>query len=135
MPYPANWRESHVPPSQELVERRAKHQKLFAGIDDKDEEPLPLPPVAAFEPPAPAPVAAAKPLQLADWPLTADAARKLQQTAMADAPPKELTLAGGVKMKFAVIPAGRFVMGSLPRRGERSRPKRPSRSPGLSTSA
>jgi formylglycine-generating enzyme required for sulfatase activity len=113
VPYPLNWRESHVPPSRELVERRAKHQKLFAGIDDKDEEPLPLPPVAAFEPPAAAPAPAAAPLRLSGWPLTADAARKLQQATAAAVPPKELTLAGGVKMNFAVIPAGRFVMGSL----------------------
>ena len=113
VPYPANWRESHQPPSQELVDRRAKHQKLFAGIDDKDEEPLPPAPVVAFEPPAPAPARAAKPLRLDGWPLTADAAGKLQQAASAAVPPKELALTGGAKMKFAVIPAGRFVMGSL----------------------
>ena len=69
VPYPANWHESHVPPSPELVERRVKHQKLFAGIDDKDEEPLPLPPVAAFEPPAAAHASAAKPLRVSGWPL------------------------------------------------------------------
>ncbi len=113
VPYPANWRESHQPPSQELVDRRAKHQKLFAGIDDKDEEPLPPAPVVAFEPPAPAPARAAQPLRLDGWPLTADAAGKLQQAASAAVPPKELALTGGAKMKFAVIPAGRFVMGSL----------------------
>ena len=113
VPYPANWRESHVPPSQELVERRAKHQKLFAGIDDRDEEPQPLPPVAAFEPPAPVPASTAKPLAIAGWPLTADAAKKLQQATAAAMPPRELTLSGGIKMNFAVIPAGRFVMGSL----------------------
>ena len=42
-------------PRDELVERRAAHQKLLAGIDDHDEDPLPLPPVAPFEPPAAAP--------------------------------------------------------------------------------
>ena len=59
VPYPANWRESHRPPQDEQVERRAKYKKLFADIDDRDEDPLPLPPIAAFEPPQPAPAPAA----------------------------------------------------------------------------
>ena len=110
VPYPANWRESHRPPRDELVERRAAHQKLLAGIDDHDEDPLPLPPVAAFEPPAPAPARPAAALTCDHWPFGAQEARALQRSA--GAVETSLDLGDGAAMKFSLIPAGRFVMGS-----------------------
>jgi formylglycine-generating enzyme required for sulfatase activity len=110
VPYPANWRESHRPPRDELVERRAAHKKLLAGIDDHDEDPLPLPPVAPFEPPAAAPARPAAGLTCAHWPLGVQEARALQRAA--GAVETSLDLGDGAAMKFSLIPAGRFVMGS-----------------------
>ena len=111
VPYPANWRESHRPPNDELVQRRAEHQRLLAGIDDHDEDPLPLPAVAPFEPPAAGPAASAARVVCDHWPLAAQEARVLQRAA---GHPLEtsLDLGDGATMKFSLIPAGRFVMGS-----------------------
>jgi formylglycine-generating enzyme required for sulfatase activity len=108
IPYPANWRESHRPPRDEQVATRVKHQKLFAGVDDRDEEPLPLPPVAAFEAPPAQPAAPAAPA-LAGWPFSAEQAAAMQKAA--GEPRLELDLGDGVKMQFVLVPAGRFVMG------------------------
>ena len=69
VPYPANWRESHRPPRDEQVQRRAEHQQLLAGIDDHDEDPLPLPPVARVRAARPAPRPAGGPLTCDHWPL------------------------------------------------------------------
>jgi formylglycine-generating enzyme required for sulfatase activity len=110
IPYPANWRESHRPPRDEQVALRAKHQKLFAGIEDRDEEPRPLPPVAKFEPP-PAEPAAPAPLALDGWPFPAAQAQAMQRKAGPAS--MELDLGNGVKMQFVLVPAGRFVMGDL----------------------
>ena len=106
VPYPCNWRESHRPPKDDQVERRVKYKKLFAGIDDRDEDPLPLPPVAPFEPPAPEsrpkPLATMGPLATAD-------AQQLQRSAGL---PVEKTLdVAGLPMKLVLVPAGQFVMG------------------------
>ncbi len=111
IPYPANWRESHRPPTDDQVAIRAKYKKLYAGIDDRDEEPLPLPPIAPFEKPAPAAARASSPLQLAGWPIAADDAKKMQQKAGPIG--QELDLGDGLSMRFALIPTGRFVMGHL----------------------
>ena len=110
VPYPANWRESHRPPRDELVERRANHQKLLAEIDDHNEDPLPLPPVAPFEPPAPAADRPATQLACDNWPLTVDKAQAMQKSAGKAA--ISLDLGNGVAMKFSLVPAGRFVMGA-----------------------
>ena len=108
VPYPANWRESHRPPEDEQVERRAKYLKLHANIDDHNEDPLPLPPIAKFEPPAPeAPRPA--PAKLEGWPLAPEAAAALQRAA--GLPPLSLDLGDGLAMAFAPVPAGKFVMG------------------------
>ena len=113
VPYPANWRESHRPPTDEQVALRARYKQQFAGIEDRDEDPLPLPPIGPFEPPPP-PASRPAPLELPGWPLAASEAESLpRQTGLA---PLEVDLGEGVSMKFVPIPAGRFVMGSV--RGE-----------------
>ncbi len=109
VPYPANWAESHRPPQERLVEDRRRYKALYAGIEDRDEEPLPLPAVGAFEPPQ-TPAAPPAPLALEGWPLAADRATALQQAA--GPVKKEIALTGDVTMSFTLIPAGRFVMGS-----------------------
>jgi formylglycine-generating enzyme required for sulfatase activity len=108
-PYPANWRESHRPPQDEQVERRAKYKKLYAGIDDRDEDSLPLPTIAAYEPPKPLTAARVEVAKLDRWPLSAEEAKTLQKSAGPAA--MEIDLGSGVKMKFALVPAGRFLMG------------------------
>ncbi|MEI7732354.1 MAG: SUMF1/EgtB/PvdO family nonheme iron enzyme [Verrucomicrobiota bacterium] len=110
LPYPANWRESHRPPPNDLVERRAKYKKVFSNLDDQDEAPQPLPEIAAFEPPKPMSSRQAQMPKLENWPMTADQA-KAAQKAVSPAP-LELDLGDGVTMKFAMIPAGKFVMGN-----------------------
>jgi formylglycine-generating enzyme required for sulfatase activity len=113
IPYPGNWTESHRPPPDELVERRAMFKKLYAGIDDRDEENKPLPPVAKFEPPRPEPKPPA-PLKLHGWPLTTEQARQLQSDAAGGRPgEKVLDLGDGVMMEFVLVPAGKFVMGDV----------------------
>ncbi|MEW6358689.1 MAG: SUMF1/EgtB/PvdO family nonheme iron enzyme [Planctomycetota bacterium] len=110
IPYPANWRESHRPPQDDQVERRAKYKKLLANVVDRDENPLPYPPIAAFEkpepttkPPGPAPV-------LDGWPFDANKAADLQKNAGIG--PKTLDMGKGVTMKLVPIPAGKFIMGN-----------------------
>jgi formylglycine-generating enzyme required for sulfatase activity len=110
VPYPANWRESHRPPRDEQVERRAKHQELLADIDDHDEDPLPLPPVAPFEPPAPSPDKPTSPVTCDNWPLIGDNARAMQKAA--GNTQMTLSLGEGAAMAFCLVPAGRFVMGA-----------------------
>jgi formylglycine-generating enzyme required for sulfatase activity len=110
VPYAVNWRESHRPPRDDQVERRAKYKQLYAGIEDRDEKPLPLPPIGAYEPPSLTSPRPQQPLKLAGWPLSADEARALQQKA--GATECELDLGDNVKMPFALVPAGKFVMGS-----------------------
>gem|GEM_PF-562969 len=110
VPYPANWRESHRPPTDEQVERRAKYKKLHANLDDQDEAPLPLPEVVAFEPPAPEPPRPA-PVQLDGWPLKPEDAARLQRETKLDT--LALDLGSGVTMTLVPVPAGRFVMGDV----------------------
>jgi formylglycine-generating enzyme required for sulfatase activity len=78
VPYPANWRESHRPPQDVQVERRVKYKKLFANLDDHDEDPLPLPAIAAYEAPKPPAARPAKSLSAPNWPLAPEAAKALQ---------------------------------------------------------
>ena len=108
IPYPANWRESHQPPQDEQVSRRAHYKKVYAGLDDRDEEPLPLPPVAEFVPPE-RPSGSVERTSLEGWPLTAEQTAHLQQeTGLGEL---TLDLGDGVSMAFVPIPAGRAVLG------------------------
>jgi formylglycine-generating enzyme required for sulfatase activity len=90
------------------VAKRAAYKKLYANIDDRDEDPVPLPDIAPFVAPPPE-AAKPAPMALAGWPLTAEQAAALQQAA--GQKNLELPLAEGIAMKFALVPAGRFVMG------------------------
>jgi formylglycine-generating enzyme required for sulfatase activity len=106
--YPLNWRESHVKPEDSQVERRAKYKKLYANVDDRDENPLPLPEIPKFEPPEPEPPRPA-PVKLDGWPLKPEAAARLQQDLKL--PTLTLDLGSGVTIALVPIPAGKFVMG------------------------
>lgn len=108
VPYAPNWRQSHRPPQDSQVERRAKYKKLHANLDDQDELILPAPPpvapvAPALQKPPPAPLA------LPGWPWSEDDARARQ----AALTPRELTLelAPGITMHFVAIPAGASVVG------------------------
>ncbi len=116
VPYPLNWRESHRPPQDDQVARRAKYKKLHAGIDDRDEDPLPLPAIAKFEPPRTADLARAENphpassiQSLVNWPFDAKKAAKLQKTCRLE--PRSLDLGGGATLSLVPVPAGEFIMG------------------------
>jgi formylglycine-generating enzyme required for sulfatase activity len=110
VPYAPNWRQSHQPPTDEQVARRAKYKKLYANLDDRDEERLPAPPVAEFiAPPAAGATDAKAAVSLEGWPLTTAQASALQ----AGLAQKERTLdlGGGVSLVLVPVPAGRFICG------------------------
>ena len=110
VPYPINWRESHRPPTDEQVALRAQYKKLYAGVDDRDEDPVPLPPIEKFQPPEPSPSRPADPVQLTGWPMAAEQAQEMQ--AKAGSIERELDLGDGVTMKLLLLPAGEFPMGA-----------------------
>ena len=123
MPYPVNWRESHRPPNDEQVERRAKYKQLYASIDDRDEEPLPLPPIATFEPPEPSPPQADGSPEAGR--LAADGRAGAGSMQQAAGPvEKVLDLGDGVTMKFVLVPAGQVRDGRLRRIRRRAPPGR-----------
>ncbi|HRU19875.1 MAG TPA: SUMF1/EgtB/PvdO family nonheme iron enzyme, partial [Kiritimatiellia bacterium] len=109
VPYCGTWRESNLPPNEKHVRMRAEYKKRYAGLEDRDEEGVPLPPIPRFEPPS-APVAktTAAP-QVDGWPMNAGQATAAQRAA--GEPELTLDLGGGISMRFALIPAGTFVMG------------------------
>jgi formylglycine-generating enzyme required for sulfatase activity len=108
VPYAGSWRQSHRPPEDEQVARRAKYQALYANVEDRTEAPIPEVPAAAFEAPPPeAPRPA--PLKIDGWPLAPEQAADLQKrTGPAE---RKLDLGNGVTLALAPVPAGTFVMG------------------------
>jgi len=121
VPYAPNWRQSHQPPADEQVVRRAHYKKLHANLDDRDEEPLPVPAVAEFVPPPGEPAPARNDVTVAGWPLSPEQAKALQ----ADLHKTDLVLdlGGGVTMALVPVPAGRFVAGD-PEGAPDERPQR-----------
>ncbi len=109
VPYCGTWRESNLPPNEEHVARRAEYKKLYAGLDDRDEEVRPVPPVEPFQAPRPMAPEQGAGVTAEGWPMTPEQAAAAQKAA-GDAA-LELDLGDGVKMAFARVPAGRFVMG------------------------
>ena len=109
VPYCGTWRESNLPPNEEHVKQRAEFKKRYAGLDDRDEELRPVPPVEAFQAPQPMPSARAVEVKAEGWPLTPGQAAAAQKAAGKSS--LEFDLGDGVKMTFAPIPAGQFVMG------------------------
>ena len=88
-----------------------KYKKLHAGIDDRDEEPLPLPAIAKFEPPQAEPIRNPKSAIRSPegWPFDAqEAARRQKASGLARL---ALDLGSGVTMSLLPIPPGGFVMG------------------------
>lgn len=109
IPYAGRWRDSCLPPSDEDVAIRRAFQKRYAALDDRNEEPIPVPPIEAFEAPVPETPIAAGPA-VDGWPFPAKDAEAHQRQASA-ATMLSLDLGDGVTMTFRRIPAGRFVMG------------------------
>jgi len=109
VPYCGTWRESNLPPNEEHVKQRAEYKKLYSGLDDRDEEVRPVPPVEPFQAPPALPPEQGAGAKAEGWPLTAEQAVAVQKAAGDTA--LELDLGDGVKMAFALVPAGRFVMG------------------------
>jgi formylglycine-generating enzyme required for sulfatase activity len=109
VPYAPTWRQSHQPPADEQVARRAKYLKLYANVDDHNEDPLPAPAAAAFIAPAESARQAPEAVALEGWPLTAEQAAARQS----ELGWKEFVqdLGGGVSMSLVPVPAGRFVRG------------------------
>ena len=108
VPYAPNWRQSHRPPTDEQVERRARYKRQLAGLDDQDEAPLPAPSPQPFvrpepEPPSPPPPA------LDGWPLSDQEARAAQARLGKES--LTLDLGEGVTMAFVPIPTGKAVLG------------------------
>ena len=110
VPYPSNWLESHRPPEEDQVLRRASYKKGLAGLNDLDEQLAPLPPIAEFEAPKPLPAPPAGPPALDSFPFNAERAVKLQQAA-GDVE-LVLDLGDGVTLPMSLIPSGQFVMGA-----------------------
>ena len=52
VPYYATYTESSMPPNPVDVARRAKYDRLYSNKENREEEPVPVPPIPAFEPPA-----------------------------------------------------------------------------------
>jgi formylglycine-generating enzyme required for sulfatase activity len=109
VPDHGNWTE-HRPIPGNFHERRMEMRKLLANRPEDPEILPPVPQPPAFQhpqrPEKPAPIAT-KPAQ---WPLSAEEARKLQEAAGSQTR-RTLDLGEGVKMDFVLIPAGEFVMG------------------------
>ena len=108
-PCHGTWREvTRLPGNQR--ERRLELRKLYGGIVE-DNEVIPetaRPPVTPVIPePLPPPKVAA--VSAPGWPFSDDEAR--QRQAEKGAPTRVVDLGGGVRMEFAWIPAGSFVMG------------------------
>ncbi len=129
VPDHGTWAEHRQIPGNNIGDfhaRRLAMRTKYAGNDD-DPEVIPdlgLKPVE-FVKPAPEPVGVTAPIQIKNWPLDADAARRAQVAAVAEiksarpvaegAEPTRRTvdLGGGRTMEFVLVPAGEFVMGSL----------------------
>ena len=110
-PCHGRWSEvTKIPANQ--CQRRLELRQIYGGVLETDEE---VPDAETNdEPPTPIlpePEVARKPTEvhLAGWPLSESQARELQSEAGPIT--RTVDLGGGVKMKFARIPAGRFVMG------------------------
>ncbi len=103
VPYYGRWTDCPLPPNPEHVAKRKKYAKLYWNRDEVDEDPIPVPPVAKFEPPArkappPAPSAMDKALTVMP----------------ADFQPEgfEIATPQGTRIPFQKIPAGSFTAGS-----------------------
>jgi len=100
VPYCGRWLDSPCPPSKSNIDHRVKYKKLYANIDDHDEDPIPVPPIPAFEPPA-RPAAASAPKAV---PFRVDGNGKTVEK-------RTLALPSGRRLEYAVIPSGEGMIG------------------------
>ena len=95
VPYYATYSESSMPPNPVDIAQRAKYDRLYSNKENHEEDPVPVPPIPAFEPPAaeePPPPAA---------PPAVDVPKGYKPERM------ELTLPNGLKMAFIKVPCGK----------------------------
>jgi formylglycine-generating enzyme required for sulfatase activity len=123
VPYHGNWSEYNTG-HPGAIERRREYARLFANRDDDPEWLPPLPePVKPVIPPEQKKPASPD-VTVPDWPFSRDEAIRRQQDAVrtsevsktsgvSSAGPSEMRidLGNGLAMRFALIPAGEFLMG------------------------
>ncbi len=110
VPDHGNWAEQRPLPGN-FHERRMEMRKLLANRPEDPEIMPPVPEAPAFVQPKHPTRPAQFESKLAQWPLNAEEAKKLQAAAGAQTR-RTLDLGNGVKMDFVLIPSGEFVMGN-----------------------
>jgi formylglycine-generating enzyme required for sulfatase activity len=110
-PYHGTWSESLNSDAARQAPRRIELLKLYAGIEDNPEY-VPAPPSNPIEFVPPEPVTPPEPeeFDLRDWPLAPKKAAA-QQADLGEIR-RSIDLGDGQSIQLALVPAGRFVMGS-----------------------
>jgi formylglycine-generating enzyme required for sulfatase activity len=126
-PFHGTWGED-IKDCRQQARSRREFLKRYAEIDD-DPETIPSTAQPRIQPVVPQPVVTpqAQPINCHDWPFDATEARRRQRAAPAAlgvAAEREIELADGVRLRFALIPPGEFVMGTRKGAPDESPPAR-----------
>jgi formylglycine-generating enzyme required for sulfatase activity len=113
VPDHGSWHE-HRRGHSHWEERRCEMRSLYANRSENPEEELPLEfELVSYIEPQPLPPRRPPRLRVNGWPFNSDEARRRQATAANEERPVErkITLADGIDLELALIPAGEFIMG------------------------